>query len=146
MDFDGAKDALLRLNKVYDISPQTLTLGEIDNRSATRVHTHGKISKRSRRLTGSFDQEKINNRSRPLARSLSQGKIDKQSSTIRLTAMDNFRIGRQAYINGQRKLAKIWMENTISMIGTQSALRDISEHADRNDVLNHLGFLEYQVS
>lgn len=145
MDFDGAMDALLRLGKVYEISPQNILQGKIDKRSVKTVCTEGLINDHSRQVRQSIDQ-RIKNESRSIPTSLPQVEIDTRSITNRLTVMDSFRLGRQAYGNGQRLLAKTWMESTISMMGnTQYTLRDMAEDTNRNEVLNHLAFIEYLV-
>ncbi|XP_031563908.1 prolyl 4-hydroxylase subunit alpha-1-like [Actinia tenebrosa] len=143
MDFDGAMNALLRLSKVYDISPQNLLQGKIDKRSVKTVCTKGLINNQSRQLRQSIDQ-RIQNETCLIPTSFPPVQIDTQSITTRLTTMDSFRLGRQAYVTGHRLLAKTWLEHTISMMGnTQYALRDMAESTNRSEVLNYLAFIEY---
>ncbi|EDO36263.1 predicted protein [Nematostella vectensis] len=101
-DFDGTRAAMLRLQKVYNISSQSISSGVIPGQ---------------------------------------------RNAHARLSGIDSYQIGRKAYEDGNIIQAKAWMENTLRMMGTSESLQNLTGHVvvSRNDVLNHLAFLEYKI-
>ncbi|XP_032232333.2 prolyl 4-hydroxylase subunit alpha-1 isoform X3 [Nematostella vectensis] len=82
------------------------------------------------------------------SQSISSGVIPGQRNAhARLSGIDSYQIGRKAYEDGNIIQAKAWMENTLRMMGTSESLQNLTGHVvvSRNDVLNHLAFLEYKI-
>ena len=181
-DLEGAEEALLRLQIVYNISPRTFTNGrivnwsldrvfsseKIDNHSSNRAFLQKPIDKRPENRTPThettsnqsedriFPPEKINDASEDNRSAADRIFSEATNSSLYrsssgyygyegLTAMDNYRIGRQAYNTGKRKLAKLWMENVLGMMGTMDSVHDMTGQVSRKDVLSHLAYLEYLV-